>query len=87
MFHFRQSDFALAGDSRGAVLPGDRPRPEVGARGRHAQALAYAAQRRRAAQACSALHNGVDAIYWKAGVPAALARACAIRSEGFAPLP
>ena len=87
MFHFRSFDLVPAIAPRGAVLPGEPVRSDPGARGRHAQALAYAAQRRRAAQASSLLQNGVDAIYWKAGVPAALARASAIRAEGFAPLP
>ncbi len=93
MFHFRSFDVALApaalgGAPLGVALPGDRIRPEPAARGRHAQALAYAAQRRRASQASRTLENGVDATYWKAGVPAALARASAIRlSQGLARLP
>ncbi|CAN5274249.1 hypothetical protein BH09PSE2_BH09PSE2_00020 [soil metagenome] len=89
MFHFRTFDLAFAGrDRSGAVLPGDALRVEPGARGRHAQALAYAAQRRRAALACRRLNNGVEAVYWKAGVPAALARASSIRlAQGLARLP
>ncbi len=68
-----------------AALPGDAPSYEPGARARHAQALAYAAQRRRAALACQ---GGPDTAYWKAGVPAALARAQALRAEPlFARLP
>ena len=89
MFHFRTSDFAPVVSGRaGAVLPGDVLAPEQTPRARHAQALAYAAQRRRAAQACRVLNNGVDAIYWKAGAPAALARASTIRmGQGLARLP
>ncbi len=89
MFHFRTFDVAFAGrDRSGPVLPGDALRSEPGGRGRHAQALAYAAQRRRASLACRRLNNGVDAIYWKAGAPAALARAASIRlAEELAPLP
>ena len=49
-------------------------------RASHAQALAYAARRRRAATEASERDNGVDGAYWKAGVPAALARAAALRS-------
>jgi hypothetical protein len=92
MFHFRSQDIVVIGALRGArlaqpALPGE-PRQDGGGRGRHAQALAYAAQRRRAAQACRRLNNGVDAAYWKAGAPAALARALTIRlDEGLARLP
>ena len=51
------------------------------ARADHARMLAHAAKRRQAAQ-------GVDADYWKACAPAAIARASAIRSgAGFARLP
>lgn len=88
MFHFRTLELAYSGAPYGAALPGDMLRCEPGARGRHAQALAYAAQRRRAALACRTLNNGVDATYWKAGAPAALARACAIRlQQGLSRLP
>ncbi|MBE7218285.1 MAG: hypothetical protein INR64_07425 [Caulobacteraceae bacterium] len=71
-----------------AALPGDVARCETGARGRHAQALAYAATRRRAAVLAGSESRGVDLAYWKAGVPAALRRAALIRGEvAFAPLP
>ena len=99
MFHFRTFDVAhtptalapsgqICAGGLGAVVPGEALKPEIGARGRHAQALAYAAQRRRASQASRRLGNGVDATYWKAGVPAALARAASIRTtQGLARLP
>ena len=89
MFHFRSFDLAFAcRDVAGPALPGDALRAKPTARGRHAQALAYAAQRRRAALACRRLDNGVDAAYWKAGAPAALARASTIRLvQGLARLP
>ena len=90
MFHFRTFDMAIspAASGYGAALPGDEIRLEPRARGRHAQALAYAAQRRRASQASRQLENGVDATYWKAGAPAALARAITIRTtQGLARLP
>ena len=61
------------------ALPGDQFVREPGPRERHAQALAYAARRRRAAQAQAC--GGPDLAYWKAGVPVALARAAAIRAE------
>ena len=71
-----------------AALPGDVIVPEPGARASHAQALAYAARRRRAALEARERENGVDGAYWKAGVPAAIARAAALRGEArFARLP
>ena len=71
-----------------AALPGDAVVVEPGARASHAQALAYAARRRRAAMEARERSNGVDGAYWKAGVPAALARAAALRAEPrFARLP
>jgi hypothetical protein len=79
------SFFAPVRSPAQAALPGDRVVRDAGARGRHAQALAYAARRRRAAYAA---RSGPDTLYWKAGAPAALARAAAIRAEGgFALLP
>jgi hypothetical protein len=89
MFHFRQPHTAPTGCvPSGGVLPGDPKRGAGDARGRHAQALAYAAQRRRAAQACRVREDGVDAAYWKAGAPAALARARDIRlRQGLSRLP
>ena len=70
-----------------AALPGDLIVSEPGARQRHAQALAYALRRRRAAVVNGA-RGGPDLAYWKAGVPTALARAAAIRAEPtFARLP
>ena len=76
----RASFFTPCGFAGAAVLPGDDPRPEPRARQRHAQALAHAARRRRAAFA-SRQSGGPDLAYWKAGAPAALARAMAIRAE------
>ena len=71
-----------------AALPGDVVFAEPGPRASHAQALAYAARRRRAALEASERENGVDGAYWKAGVPAAIARAAALRSAPtFARLP
>ena len=71
-----------------AALPGDALVAEPGARAHHAQALAYAARRRRAALEARERENGVDTAYWKAGVPAAIARASALRAEPrFARLP
>ena len=71
-----------------AALPGDAIVIEPGARASHAQALAYAARRRRAALEARERENGVDGAYWKAGVPAAIARAAALRSApSFARLP
>ena len=71
-----------------AALPGDPIVVEPGARASHAQALAYAARRRRAALEACERENGVDGAYWKAGVPAAIARAAALRSgPSFARLP
>ncbi len=71
-----------------AALPGDLIVVEPGARASHAQALAYAARRRRAALEARERENGVDGAYWKAGVPAAIARAAALRAEPhFARLP
>ncbi len=90
MFQFSLSDILAATlrPSQGAVLPGDRPVTGSGSRGRHAQALAYAATRRRAAVLARGEDRGVDLAYWKAGVSPALASAASIRGElGFAPLP
>lgn len=71
-----------------AALPGDACFADPGARASHAQALAYAARRRRAALEARDRDNGVDGAYWKAGVPAAIARAAALRSgPSFARLP
>ncbi len=82
MFHAVFSSFFTP--ARGpltAALPGDTYIPEPGPRERHAQALAYAARRRRAALAARMADSGSDTLYWKAGVPAALARAASIRRE------
>ena len=71
-----------------AALPGDALIAEPGLRASHARALAYAAGRRRAALEARDRESGVDTAYWKAGVPAALARAQALRAEPqFARLP
>lgn len=71
-----------------AALPGDALVAEPGLRAHHARALAYAAQRRRSALASREQEAGVDVAYWKAGVPAAIARATALRGEPrFARLP
>ena len=81
------SFFTPARSPLSAALPGDVFIPELGPRARHAQALAYAAQRRRAALACQG-GSGADGAYWKAGVPAAIARAQALRAGPcFARLP
>ena len=72
------SFFAAPRSPLQAALPGDRTLREPGPRERHAQALAYAARRRRAAQSGC---GGPDLAYWKAGVPVALARAASIRAE------
>ena len=89
MFHAVISSFFTPVRSPLALaLPGDAYVAEPGARGRHAQALAYAASRRRAAVQAHGDRRGVDRAYWQAGVPAALARAATIRGElGFARLP
>lgn len=87
MFHAAfTSFFTPARRPLSAALPGDAYVAEPGSRARHAQALAYAAQRRRAALACQG--GGPDGAYWKAGVPAAIARAQALRAQPcFAKLP
>lgn len=89
MFHAVMSSFFTpARTALATALPGDAYVGEPVARGRHAQALAYAASRRRAAVQAHGDQRGVDRAYWKAGVPAALARAAIIRNEfGFARLP
>lgn len=89
MFHsFLSSFFTPARGPLAAALPGDPIMVEPGARGRHAEALAYAAKRRRAAVQARTEAQGADVAYWKAGVSPALARAAMIRSEmGFARLP
>ena len=89
MFHaVLSSFFTPARGALAAALPGDAFLSEPMARGRHAQALAYAATRRRAAVQAHGDQRGVDRAYWKAGVPAALRRAASIRGElGFARLP
>lgn len=88
MFHSTfASFFTPARSALQAALPGDPIVREPGARERHAQALSYASRRRRAAVVNGA-RGGPDLVYWKAGVPAALARAAAIRAEpAFARLP
>lgn len=89
MFHAPISSFFTpARRPLSAALPGDAIVVEPSARASHARALAYAAQRRRAALASRDADNGVDTAYWKAGVPAAIARAVALRAEPrFARLP
>ena len=89
MFHAVLSSFFTPSPGAFAVaLPGDAYVATPGARGRHAQALAYAATRRRAAVQAHGERRGVDRAYWTAGVPAALARAVGIRGEvGCARLP
>lgn len=66
------------------VLPGDPVIEECihSLRALHAQMMAYAAQRRRAAA------EPVDADYWEAAEAQAIERAQAVRnSPGFRPLP
>jgi hypothetical protein len=89
MFHsILSSFFTPARTPLAAALPGDVVMAEPGARGRHAQALAYAAKRRRAALEARRDARGGDSAYWMAGVTPALARAASIRAEfSFAPLP
>lgn len=89
MFHSLLSTFfSPIRQPLAVAVPGDAYMADPGARGRHAQALAYAARRRRAALQAGGEARGVDMAYWKAGVPAALARAASIRTAGcFAPLP
>lgn len=89
MFHAPISSFFTpARRPLSAALPGDAVVVEPSARASHARALAYAAQRRRAALASRDQDNGVDTAYWKAGVPAAIARASALRAQPtFARLP
>ena len=65
----------------GPALPGDTDRCVRSLRAMHALMLAYAAQRRRAAE------DPVDARYWKAAEGHALNKARAIRAEGLPPLP
>jgi len=68
--------------SRGAAMPGDADHCVQQLRAVHATMLAYAAQRRRAAD------NPVDACYWKAAEGHALAKARAVRtSQDFPQLP
>ena len=88
MFHAASTTFFTPTRAASqAALPGDPYLREPGARERHARALAYAARRRRAAFT-SRGQGGPDVAYWKAGVPAALARAASIRAEPqFARLP
>jgi hypothetical protein len=49
--------------------------------------LAHAATRRRAAMASLRDACRVDAVYWKACAPGAVAKARALREEGFSILP
>lgn len=89
MFHHAFTSFFTPERSpMTAALPGDAVIVEPGARASHAQALAYAARRRRAALEARDRESGVDTAYWKAGVPAAIARAAALRAQpSFARLP
>ena len=80
----RTSPLAFTGQDRPApaVTPFAPVEPQPSRRAAHAQALAYAAARRRRGM------EGADAAYWRAMAPLALARARAIRSEAaFQPLP
>ena len=86
MFHFVGG---FAPDLRPSVsnvaMPGDLPIDEPQVRALHASALAHAARRRRAAAAAG---RSADSLYWKAGVPSALAKAASLRREPrFKPLP
>ena len=63
------------------ALPGDTDRCVRTLRAMHALMLAYAAQRRRAAE------DPADARYWKAAEGHALDKARAIRAEGLQPIP
>ena len=73
---------AFVGARPGPALPGDTDRCVQRLRGMHALMLAYAAQRRRAAE------DPVDARYWKAAESHALEKARALRtSGGFPTLP
>ena len=53
----------------------------------HARMLAYAATRRRAALASFRNDCRIDALYWKASAPQAIAKARALRRQGLATLP
>ncbi len=63
------------------ALPGDTDRCVQSLRAMHALMLAYAAQRRRAAE------DPADAHYWKAAEGHALDKARAIRAQGLQPIP
>jgi hypothetical protein len=63
------------------ALPGDADRCVQTLRSMHALMLAYAAQRRRAAE------DPADARYWKAAESHALDKARAIRAEGLQRIP
>jgi hypothetical protein len=65
--------------SGGPALPGDTDRCVQSLRAMHALMLAYAAQRRRAAD------NPIDAHYWKAAERHALEKAGTIRATGTFP--
>ena len=86
MFHF-VGGFApdLRSCDAHVALPGDIPTAEPRMRALHANTLAHAARRRRAAAAAG---RNADGLYWRAGVPSALAKAASLRQEPrFARLP
>lgn len=73
--------FVGARDSQGPVLPGEPTidRCVQSLRATHALMLAYAAQRRRAAE------DSGDSRYWKAAEEHALDKARSIRADGLFP--
>jgi hypothetical protein len=81
------SAVAFVGAADPAAIPGDPRLPQTTQRAVHARMLAHAATRRRAAMASLRDACRIDALYWKAGAPDAVAKARALRQAGWAGLP
>lgn len=81
------TSLAFAGATDAVALPGSPRIAALSRRASHARMLAHAATRRRAAMASLRDACRVDAVYWKACAPGAVAKARALREEGFSILP
>jgi hypothetical protein len=88
MLHWiRPASVAFAGAVDVAAVPGAPHLLQPTLRAFHARMLAHAASRRRAAFASACNDCRVDAVYWKACAPEALAKARALRTAGLSLLP
>jgi hypothetical protein len=81
------ASLAFVGAVDPVAVPGSPRVQDLSRRASHARMLSHAATRRRAAVASLSNACRVDALYWKACAPDAVAKARALREQGFSSLP